>query len=521
MALSGSVTTGTWKSSDGKTRSYTLSWSATQDVSTNKSTISWTLKTSGTYPYNVAERTVKAVIAGTTVYSKTDRVMRGANTTLKTGTITLTHDSSGNKSFSVSLEAAVYYSTVNCTGSGTFTLNQIPRQATLSTAPNFNDEGNPAITYSNPAGNAVTSLQACIASTDGKTIYVPYRDISKTGTSYTFSLTSAERTALQNACSNAKSMSVKFYVKTVIGGNTFYSTLTKTLSIVNANPTIEGYVKDNNSATYNLTGDSFTYMVKFMSIASYENRVTAKKGATIVSRKVTCGSLTGTAENGELSGVESGTFVFSATDSRGNTSSVTVNRTLIPYVKLSCALDCPAPNALGNMTFYIKGNYFNGSFDGTTNAGRQNSLTVEYRYKVNNGAWGDWTSARNANSTTSGNNYNFPVTLHNLDYKSTYTFQARISDYLDSVTTGEISVRTPPVFDWGEEDFNFNVPIMMNGETVLRHNETAKNVVLSAHGGHIYIRPQGTNNTTGEIRITPQGDIILGGQSLKTLLGIS
>lgn len=44
MALSGSVTTGEYSQ-----RSVTLSWTATQDIANNKSTIKWTLKGSGSY----------------------------------------------------------------------------------------------------------------------------------------------------------------------------------------------------------------------------------------------------------------------------------------------------------------------------------------------------------------------------------------------------------------------------------------------------------------------------------------
>ena len=96
-------------------------------------------------------------------------------------------------------------------------------------------QANPTITYSNPAGNSASSLQACISLT-GANADVGYRDISKTGTSYTFNLTTAERNVLRNACTTSNSRKVTFFVRTVIGGNTFYSTIERTLTIVNANP---------------------------------------------------------------------------------------------------------------------------------------------------------------------------------------------------------------------------------------------------------------------------------------------
>jgi hypothetical protein len=70
------------------------------------------------------------------------------------------------------------------------------KYATITYAPNFNDESNPTIKYNNPAGKTVTSLQACI-SLDGSKADVSYRNIPKKGTSYTFDLTDEERNVLR------------------------------------------------------------------------------------------------------------------------------------------------------------------------------------------------------------------------------------------------------------------------------------------------------------------------------------
>ena len=66
----------------------------------------------------------------------------------------------------------------------------------------------------------------------------------------------------------------------------------------------------------------------------------------------------------------------------------------------------------------------------------------------------------------------------------------------------------------------------MNNETILRHNHQANNLVVSSSGGFIYFRPKGTDDTSAEIKFTPQGnielagDIIINGKSLKSLLNI-
>ena len=130
MALSGSVSTNGCPG-EGEGRYYTLSWSATQSIANNTSTISWTLSTDGGYSSWMTERTVYVDIDGERVFSKTEAVDRYRGT-IATGTKSISHNSDGTRSFSVSLGAAIYYSSVECTGSQTFTLDTIARASTLS-----------------------------------------------------------------------------------------------------------------------------------------------------------------------------------------------------------------------------------------------------------------------------------------------------------------------------------------------------------------------------------------------------
>ena len=130
MALSGSISTN-GASGEGEGRYYTLSWTATQSIANNTSTISWTLSTAGGYSSWITERTVYVDIDGERVFSKTNAVDRYRGT-IATGTKTISHNSDGTRSFSVSLAAAIYYSSIGCTGSETFTLDTIARASTLS-----------------------------------------------------------------------------------------------------------------------------------------------------------------------------------------------------------------------------------------------------------------------------------------------------------------------------------------------------------------------------------------------------
>ena len=122
MASSGSITTNAY---DG--RSLTLSWSiSSQSVSENYSNVSWTLKGSGSATSWYMSGNFKAVINGTTVYSSETRIQLKNGTVVASGTIKIPHNSDGTKSFNLSCEAGIYTYAVNCTASGTHTLNTIP-----------------------------------------------------------------------------------------------------------------------------------------------------------------------------------------------------------------------------------------------------------------------------------------------------------------------------------------------------------------------------------------------------------
>ena len=129
MALKGSVTTGEYSN-----RSVTLSWTATQSISNNTSTIKWTLKGSGSYSGWVRVSEIRIKIAGKQVYYRnSDHHTDTYNgTQICSGSTTLNHNADGSKSFTVSVEAGIYQWAINKSGSKTFSLNIIPRASSIS-----------------------------------------------------------------------------------------------------------------------------------------------------------------------------------------------------------------------------------------------------------------------------------------------------------------------------------------------------------------------------------------------------
>lgn len=129
MALSGSVTTG-----ESSQRSVTLSWTATQDIANNKSTIKWTLKGSGSYSGWVRVSEVRIKIDGSQVFYRDSSHHTDAynGTQICSGSKTLNHNADGSKSFSISVEAGIYEWAINKSKSKTFSLNVIPRASSIS-----------------------------------------------------------------------------------------------------------------------------------------------------------------------------------------------------------------------------------------------------------------------------------------------------------------------------------------------------------------------------------------------------
>ena len=486
MALSGRIITNAWTADSGNTFKVACDWTATQNIANNTSTISWKILTVNSSSGWVAIGELRLKFGSEQIYYRsyttvTDYATNG--TVLASGTKTITHSADGSKSFTATLEAGIYEWAINKSGSATVTLNQIPRQATITSAPNFNDENNPTINYSNPAGTAVTSLQACISFT-GAAADIAYRDISKTGTSYTFNLTEAERNVLRNKFPNSNTGTVIFYVKTVIGSNTFYSTSTKTLTIVNANPTLTCSAVDTNSTTLALTGNSSKW-VRYHSTITRTVSATPLKGASI---KSTTGA-------GTTTKVNQSSFSFTATDSRGNSTTKTVTGTLIPYVELSLQFK-PRVAVDGTVTIAAKGNYFNGSFGSVTN-----TLTLQYRYKKSGGSYTSWTSY---SAAISGNahNTNIVFTIPSFDYQASYVFQVRVSDKLATVTPKEYTANALPVFDWGADDFNFNVPVKINGNlevtgTITQNNEPMAVEVEEPYSDYVVSHGTASMGTNG------------------------
>lgn len=314
MALSGSVNTGSYEG-----RYYQLSWTATQSVTNNTSTISWTLKALGGSSSWYAERTLKVTIAGDTVYSKTNRVERWTGT-VASGTKTITHGSDGSKSFAVNVQAAVYVTTVNCTASKTFTLDNIPRKSTLSVGNGtLNTAQTLTVTRQSSSFTHTITAKCGSASTT----------ICTKSTSTSISFTPPLSWASQNT--TGTSVSVTYTITTYNGSTSLGSnTYTKTCSIPSSvKPSVSFTVSDANNYLS-------TYGGYVQSKSKFKVTITASgsQSSTIKSYKTTADGKTYTSSSfttDVVSGSGTLTINVTVTDSRGRTATASKTVSVLAY----------------------------------------------------------------------------------------------------------------------------------------------------------------------------------------------
>lgn len=340
---------------------------------------------------------------------------------------------------------------VYVSGSETIALEKIARFAVAVAFADFNDEANPVVQYSNPAGTEIESLEAAL-STDGSTAAIGYRSIEKNGTQYTFALTTAERNTLLSAAANSNTLAVYVHIRSSIAGTAQVSTLKAVMSVVNAAPALAPVIVDTNSATIALTGNS-AILVALHSVASVKANATAKKQATIKSVSITNGLVTLTAD-GTLTPVAGIPITITATDSRGNTTTYKAPNRVIPYIDPISTIENSMPNALGELDLSAKGMVYDGSFGAKANA-----FSVKYRFKEGSGSYGNWIVFDSA--TMDGNAFVAEASVTGLNYQKAYTFQVAVYDSVhpDGVLSAERKFISEPVVDWGQNDFKFNVPV--------------------------------------------------------------
>ena len=382
-------------------------------------------------------------------------------TTLEEGTLTIKHEKDGTKTFDYSFEET--YDAIKPSASGTGTLEPINRAPDITFAAHFTDYSNPGFVYRNIAGNDIDTLEACIADSKGNVI-VDYRAISKKApiaATYEFDLTIAERDDLRIAATGSI-LDVRFQIRYTIGSKSGIVYLNSVMTLTNYAPILAPTLVETDTEILALTGGN-AFILDYSDVRATVN-ATVKPGSAseIISQSVRNGTQSSSSGTAAFTNISTNVFEFSAMDNKGKMTVEKITAELVPYVPITCRQTARI-DLKGTLVLTIEGNYFNGSF-GAVN----NQLTVETRHRESGGNWSAWEDMT-VLAEASGDTYYVNASISNYNPSATYEFQSRASDKLMTVVKGlaaESNIETvvlKPIFDWGKYDFNFNVPITIEG----------------------------------------------------------
>lgn len=370
--------------------------------------------------------------------SSSQKITYNSYTQLFSKSVTINHNTDGSKALYVS--SYISHSRFDSTSQGfTVNLTNIPRSATITNAPSFNDTQNPTITYTNTAGSSASTLQACISLT-GSNDDIAYRDISKTGTSYTFNLTTAERNVLRQATTTSNTRTVYFYIKTVINGSTFYTNKAVTLTIVNANPTFNVAYLDTNSTTTAITSNNQQIIQNNSTLQINITNASALKYASLTSASInvngvitteTLNSSSLTLDVGTLNVAQNLIIPVTVTDSRGNKTTQNLTIQILPW---------SLPTAI--ISLARESNYYT-STNLTVNADyssldSKNTITIQYQIKKT-------TDASYGALTTISDNVE---TTFNADNQYSWNVRVILTDKIGSTTYNLFLYKGIPLMFW-------------------------------------------------------------------------
>lgn len=446
MATSGSFNTNGYEG-----RYLIFSWSlASQSTETNSSVISWSLKGAGNASsswYNAGN--FKVVINGTTVYSSSTRIKLYNGTVVASGSFTINHNNDGTKNFSASAQAGIYYVAVNCTGSGSWSLPTINRYALITSVANFDDTGAPSVSFSNP-NNASIKFELVANNS-----VIATRTVNNPSSPYKFELTSSERTNLRNATPNSNTLTVTYRVNTLSGSSVINtSSANATMRIVSANPTISGIsYRDTNSTTTAITGNDQNIIQANSTVSFTIGSIQALKGATLTNVKITINAVTVTST---LSGASQSNKTVSfgsinsssslpanivVTDSRGNTTTSSVNITMLAWSLPTAIITCARRNNYYSETdLNVNADY--------SSLGGNNNITINYQTKESSSS--SWSSQVSIQDDVT-------ITI-NLDNTKAWDIKVIVADRLGSTTYNLSIDRGIPIvfFDRLRRSVGFN-----------------------------------------------------------------
>lgn len=257
---------------------------------------------------------------------------------------------------------------------------------------------------------------------------------------------------------NAKYGTATVECRTCVDGEKFLSQASRTTFRYSSDdrvckPTVQCSVTDSDDQTVAVTGDA-SVLVRYRSCAVCELTPQVYRGATL--RQEPGVQYLGQwyfGERVELPELETDKLQLKVHDSRGYTTvqALDLAEQFVPYVPLTATASARRNSATGGeVALSVWGNCYTGDLGQTPNA-----FAVAYRIDE-----GDWVALV---PQVEAERYTVQAVLNGLDYETSYHIQVQVSDSFTQLVRNLEIAPSVPVFEWGEGDFAFHVPLTIQG----------------------------------------------------------
>ncbi len=439
MASSGSLSTNAYTASNGTTINMTFEWKvSSQNIAAKTTTISWTLKGGGTTSFWFKTRAIKLTFDGVEIYSfpgsSSSYKEMGVGTVVATGTYTFAHATNGTRSFSAYVEAGIYTWAVNCTGSKSFVLDDIPGPSVPTVSASSVDMGGKVTINTNRENSSLTHDLA-YSFAGGSYVNIA----TGVGASYAWTVPDLA-SSIPNAVSGT--VTIRCITKsgtTTIGTKTVAMTLKVPTSVV---PTISAVAIS--EATSGLAAQFGAY-IQSKSALAVKTTAAGAKGSTISSCKVVVQGVTytGTSITTDVLTVSgSVSVVVTVTDSRGRTASKTSTITVLEYT-LPKTSEFKAFRCDENGYAKDDGIYMSVSYAyRVASLGGKNTAAMVIEYKTEAGS--SWTQlATGSDLEGSGIRFFYDGPTFSIDYQ--YDVRLTVTDWFGATASYAVTLPTADV----------------------------------------------------------------------------
>lgn len=444
------ATSGTFKTSAYDGACLQFDWSLkSQSTVNNQSVILWTLKGAGIKSgYWYMAGPFKCTVNGTVVYQSNTRIKLYTGTVVASGELAIGHENNGAKSFSAYAECAIYVTSVNCKGSGSWSLPDIGRasQPSLNTWPNNSPDFNIGDTIVVHMNRKSTVFTHTVVLKLGSYSYTIGTGVTDNITLDTDKIASSLYAQMPNSNSMTGEIAVTTYSGSAVIGASSCAIIAH---VVNSNPIFNVSYEDSNSETVAITENN-QYIIRndstlkiSVSNAQALKSATLKSITAVVNGNAYTGTLngsTGTINVGVVNVSYDTEVTVKLTDSRGNVGQK--NITVLVY-------DWSLPSAIIKLN--RKSNYYSESILNVNanyaSIGDKNTVTIRYRTKkVSDSSYGSYETIQN------NVDVNFMA-----DNKYEWNVQVEVSDRIGKTTYNLILSKGIPITYTDIKKYSFGV----------------------------------------------------------------